>query len=81
MVFPWLLYHIIFDFDKITTTMHGHNNTNFVAGIVMQEVKDQGFFTEWTQAASHGAFPVAISPGRDARYKDSLCYKGLHWKG
>ena len=41
--------------------MHGHNNADFAAGIVMQEIKESGFFREWTQASSHGAFPVAIS--------------------
>ena len=47
--------------------MDGHNNADFAAGIVMQENKDWGFFREWTQAASHGAFPLAISLGRHAR--------------
>ena len=46
--------------------MYGHNNADFAAGIVMQENKDW-VFQEWTQAASHGAFPVAISLGRHAR--------------
>ena len=43
--------------------MYGHNNADFDAGIVMQEIKDWGFFREWTQATSHGEFPVAISLG------------------
>ena len=47
--------------------MYGHKNVDFAAGIVMQENKDVGFFSEWTRAASHGAFQVAISLGRHAR--------------
>ena len=47
--------------------MYGHKNVDFAAGIVMQENKDLDFFREWTRAASHGAFPVAISLGRHAR--------------
>ena len=47
--------------------MHGYNNVDFAAGLVIQEVKDGGFFRAWAQAASHGAFPVAISLGRDVR--------------
>ena len=47
--------------------MYGHNNAAFVAGIVMQQIKDRGFFREWTQAASHETFPVAIYLGLHAR--------------
>ena len=48
--------------------MYGHNNADFAAGIVMQEINDiEGFSREWTQAASHGTFPVAISLGLHAR--------------
>ena len=47
--------------------MYGHNNADFAAGIVMQEIKDRGFFREWTQAASHETFPVEISLGLPAR--------------
>ena len=47
--------------------MIGHNNADIVAGIVMQEIEDWGFFRECTQAASRKAFPDAISPIRDAR--------------
>ena len=54
-------------FDKLTITMYGHSNADFTAGIVMQEIKDRGFFSEWTQAASRGTFPVAISLGLHVR--------------
>ena len=61
--------------------MRDHNNVDFAAGIAMQEIKDWGFFREYTQAASHGAFPVAIFPGRHARQRGSLCFQGSRWKG